>query len=207
VQERVTLFAVRLEAVREAWTHEAVAEHMRRVPRGRMAALCGAPATPPFDKLDATDRAQPPANLLLSLGPARARLLWDALCEDGASAALYDAPALVLADVLATVAKLAQKPSFDTMRLDHAAEPAYPPELLEPPGASGPISVGGRITYKVWMGAAEAAVARAALARALSLPAGAFPAQDAEMWREVGEGLLPVLDAAARARHSLLAGR
>jgi hypothetical protein len=207
VQERVTLFAVRLEAVRELWTGEPVAEHMQRVPRGRMAALVGAPATAPFDRLDGEDRAQPPARLLLALGPAKARRLWDALVEDAAVAAVYDVPALVLADVFGAIAKVSGRRELESMRLDHAADPAYPPELLEPPGASGPISVGGKITYKVWMGAAEAASARAALASALSLPVGAFPTGDPELWREVAETLVPVLDAAARPRHSLLAGR
>ena len=203
----VTLFAVRMEAVREAWLKEPIARAAGAFPRGRLAAMAGPPATPPLDRLDQLDRAEPPAKLTLALSPVQTRQIWDALLEDRAVAALYDAPSLTLAEVFATIARVAGRRELDTMHLEQAAEAAYPPELLEPPGASGPMSVGGRISYIVWMGAAEAAVAKNALAGALSLPVGAFPTQEPALWRDLAESLLPVLDAAARPRHSLVATR
>jgi hypothetical protein len=202
-----TLLAVRLEAVREAWSHEPIARAAAALPRGRLAAMAGPPAVAPLDQLDQVDRAQPPARLLLSLGPVRARQVWDALLEDRSAAALYDAPALTLAEVFAAIASVAKRRELESMRLDQAAEPAYPPELLEPAGASGPMSVGGRITYVVWMGASEAATARTALAAALSLPVGAFPTQEPTLWRDLAESLLTVLEAAARPRYSLVVTR
>ncbi len=202
-----TLYAVRLEAVREAWTGETIQHARAAAPRGRLAALIGPPATPPFDHLDDVDRGQPPARLMLSLTLPNARRLWDALLEDRAVAALYDAPALTLAEVFAAIASVSHRRELDSMRLDQAAEPAYPPELLEPAGASGPMSVGGHITYVVWMGPAEAATARTALASASTLPVGSFPTQEPALWRDLAESLLPVLEAAARPRHSLVATR
>ena len=206
----VTLFAVRLEAVREAWLKEPIARAAAAYPRGRLAAMAGPPAAPPLDRLDALDRAEPPAKLTLALSPPPTRQIWDALLEDRAAAALYDAPSLILAEVFAAIAKVAARRELESMHLEQSAEPAYPPELLEPPGASVPMSVGGRITYIVWMGAAEAAAARTALASALTLPVGAFPTAEPAgwpMWMDLAESLLPVLDAAARPRHSLVATR
>jgi len=203
----VTLLAVRLEAVREAWLKESIARAAAAYPRGRLAAMAGPPAAPPLDALDALDRAEPPARLLLSLGPPKARHIWDALLEDRAAAALYDAPSLTLAEVFAAIAKVAGRRELESMHLDQSAEPAYPPELLEPAGASGPMSVGGRISYLVWLGAAEAAKARTALASALTLPVGAFTTQEPALFRDIAESLQPVLDAAARPRHSLVATR
>jgi hypothetical protein len=206
----VTLFAVRLEAVREAWLKEPIARAAAAFPRGRLAAMAGPPAAPPLDTLDAHDRAEPPSKLVLSLSPPQARHIWDALLEDRAAAALYDAPSLTLAEVFAAIAKVAGRRELESMHLEQSAEPAYPPELLEPAGASGPMSVGGRISYLVWMGNAEAATARTALASALTLPVGAFTTASPElrpMFRDLAESLLPVLEAAARPRHSLVATR
>jgi hypothetical protein len=179
------------------------------VPRGRLHALVGPPAAAPFDQLgaDALDRGQPAARLLRTVATPLARRAWDAILEDRAAAALYDAPALALGEVFAAIAQVSHRRDLEAMRLDEAAEPAYPPELLEPPGASGPLSVGGHITYVVWMGPAEAQAARAALISAISLPVGAFPTKEPTLWRDLAEALIPVLEAAARARHSLVATR
>ncbi len=187
--QRITLFAVRLEALREAWSSEPLERACAASPRGRLAALVkGTPAV----------RAQPPQAALAALGPALVRRAWSSLLEDRAAAALYDAPVAALAEVFAAIVHVSKRRDLELAHLEQTAEPTNPPELAA--SANAPACA-------VWLGASEAAAARTALISALSLPVGAFPTREPNLFRDLAESLAPVLEAAARPRHSLVAAR
>jgi hypothetical protein len=199
----LTLLTIAPEEVLNAWRGQALDALARLRPRGRLAALLAEP-------LDGmiVDGGQPASRALAPFGAPSQRRVWDALLEDLAIAGLHDAPATTLSEVFAALVKLSGREGLAAARLDGAAEPAYPEALLEPPGASGPVSVGGKLGFVVWID--DEVTARAALdaaRKALSLPPGAFASADPAMWRDLAETLVDVLAAAAHPGRALLASR
>jgi hypothetical protein len=198
----ITLIAVAEKDVADAWRTRPLDELAAARPRGRLAALLAG-------EIDGmiVDGTRPGQLALAALGAPGRRRAWDALVEDLARAALHDAPAPALTDAFAALAKVAGRPELAAARLDGAADPAYPDELLEPPGASGPISIGGKVAWVRWAAGVDAHALAAAARQLLGLPAGAFPRASPELWRDLIEALAPLLKEAAEPGVSLLASR
>lgn len=177
----LSLFAVDLGAATEIWRQRAHDEIVNVAPRGRLASLLSAGDEP------------------------HRRDVFDAIVEDLAEAALWDAPVQILADAFASLAKVSRRSELELDRLDAEAAPAYPAELLDLPFVERADSANGLVIL-----CGDAALLEAgarAVRKALELPVGAFPTTEPQLWRDLLEALPAILAAAAQPGFALLAQR
>jgi hypothetical protein len=199
----ITLLVVDEAGLARSFRDQTLDDLVTARPRGRVAAVCSAP----IDGM-VVDGSRPAAQALAAASPAGRRRVWDALIEDLSLASLWDAPATTLSEVFAAIAKVAHRDELAASRLDGRGDPAYPLDMLEAPGASGPISVGGKVGYVRWLDDPTLASAAAAAAnQAASLPPGAFPTADPALWRDLLDSIAALLAAAAQPERALLASR
>ena len=175
----LSLFAVDLTLATDIYRRRAFADVLARAPRGRVASLL------------ADDEEPHP------------RDLFDAVIEDLAVAAVWDADATVLGDAFASLAKVTRRPELELKALEAHAAPAYPADLLDTPFVERPDSTSGLVILLGDPAPLEAAAL--AVKRALELPLGAFQTQAPQLWRDFLEALQPVLLAASSGGNSLLA--
>jgi hypothetical protein len=179
----ISLFTLDLPTACDAWRTRPLDRLARNAPRGRVACLLAG---------GGVDGARPCEQAFSTAPPERRRAAFDAVAEDLAVAWLWDAPAVSLVEALASMARLAGRSAIE-LQVD-AAQPAYPAELLEDPFVERPDSRQGLF---IWLSDPSAIKSAAsALSRAKDLPAGSFRSTDPILWRDLLDGLAPLLQAA-----------
>ena len=192
-----TLLALDLAAVTEAWRSSALDTLCAARPGGRLAALLAAPVEGVIIDCKRTAAA---ALAPVTLGERRE--VFDALAEDLALAALFDAPAEALAVVLGALGRLAKRTDLG-LAGDEAF--AYPDDLLEDPGVQSSDRSGGLTT---WLsGPPQIPAALAALPEALAAADTAWPGLDPRLARDLLEALAPLLRAAEKPAVVIVARR
>ncbi len=175
----ISLFAVDLGAATEIWRQRAHDEIVSVAPRGRL------------------------ASLLAGGGEPHRRDLFDAIVEDLAESALWHAPAQILADAFASLAKVSKRDGLKLDRLEADAAPAYPAELLDLPFVERADSTEGLVILSGDAALLEAGAR--AVRKALELPDGAFHTAQPQLLRDLLEALPRVLASAAQPGFVLLA--
>jgi hypothetical protein len=176
----LSLFAVDLAQASDIHRRGAHADVLVRAPHGRTASL-------------------------LSGDEPHPRELFDAVVEDLAAASLFDAPAAILAEAFASLAKVTRRPELELKAMEAHAAPAYPAELLDTPFVERSDAHSGLVILLGDPAPLEAAAL--GVKRALDLPLGAFETKDPALWRDLLESLQPVLLAASSGGRSLTAQR
>lgn len=178
-----TLWCVDLRAVDGAWSQKPLDEVRFANRGGRLGSL--------FAGMD-LDPRRTIAHNARALAPARARELFDALCEDLADTVLHDVPEPACRALLRLLCP------------EGIGESPYPQEVV--PEESGP----ARGLVVLVEAALQAESAAVAISRALCPPAAGVPAADLPgsidpiLWSDILTSMLPMLEAVRDRHRSLL---
>jgi hypothetical protein len=196
----LSLFALDLTAVTTAWNKTKLDELARARPDSRVAAMLSAPLGGHI-----VDGGRPAAEALAAVPAPDARAVFDALAEDHAVAGVWDAPADVVSEVFAALARVSRRRDLVLTALEAEAQFSYPTQLLEEPFVDSADARGGLVTLLADPARLEAALQ--ATREALGLPEGSFISISPALFHELLEELLTVLEKATRPGLALVVQR